>query len=80
MSFRDELVADKLYITNARHLEGLVRANKALLNAQNNLDIVTLDAIATDLKYAWQALGEITGETASEEIINRIFEKFCLGK
>lgn len=80
MSFRDELVADKLYITNARHLEGLVRANKALLNAQNNLDIVTLDAIATDLKYAWQALGEITGETASEEIISRIFEKFCLGK
>lgn len=80
MSFRDELVADKLYITNARHLEGLVRANKALLNAQNNLDIVTLDAIATDLKYAWQVLGEITGETASEEIINRIFEKFCLGK
>ena len=80
MSFRDELVADKLYITNARHLEGLVRANKALLNAQNNLDIVTPDAIATDLKYAWQALGEITGETASEEIINRIFEKFCLGK
>lgn len=80
MSFRDELVADKLYITNARHLEGLVRANKALLNAQNNLDIVTLDAIATDLKYAWQTLGEITGETASEEIINRIFEKFCLGK
>ena len=80
MSFDKELVSDKLYITNARHLEGLVRANKALTNAQCNLNIVTLDAIATDLKYAWQALGEITGETASEEIINRIFEKFCLGK
>ena len=80
MSFGKELMSETLYITNARHYEALVRAKESLNSAVDNISSITLDAIATDLRFAWKSLGEITGETASEEIINRIFEKFCLGK
>ena len=41
---------------------------------------VDLDCASIDLKACWDRLGEITGETLGEEIINRIFTKFCLGK
>jgi tRNA modification GTPase len=40
----------------------------------------SVDILAIDLKDSWDALGEITGETANEEIINTVFEKFCVGK
>ena len=40
----------------------------------------TVDVLAIDLKEAWDALGEITGETANEQIIKTVFEKFCVGK
>ena len=39
-----------------------------------------LDLIGIDVKEAWDALGEITGETATEAIIAEIFAKFCVGK
>ena len=39
-----------------------------------------LDLIGIDVKEAWDALGEITGETATEAIIEEIFSKFCVGK
>ena len=39
-----------------------------------------LDCITIDLNDAWMRLGEITGQTVGEEIIDRIFNKFCLGK
>ena len=38
------------------------------------------DFAAVDLKEAWQALGEITGSTSSEDILDRVFSRFCLGK
>ena len=39
-----------------------------------------IDIIQINIKDAWDSLGEITGETVSENIINEIFSKFCLGK
>ena len=39
-----------------------------------------LDCVTIDLNEAWMRLGEITGQTVGEEIIDRIFSKFCLGK
>jgi len=39
-----------------------------------------LDILSVDIKSAWEYLGEISGLTASEEIINEIFSKFCVGK
>ncbi len=39
-----------------------------------------LDIISLDIREGWRVLGEITGETADEEIINTVFSKFCVGK
>ena len=44
------------------------------------IDTMPLDLVSIDVKSAWDSLGEITGKTATEEIINNIFSKFCVGK
>ena len=68
-------------VTNTRHKVALLAAEAALsqglASVQNGLPE---DMVSFDLQEALSALGEITGETASEELIDRIFEKFCLGK
>jgi tRNA modification GTPase len=66
---------------NLRHY-GLLRAiEEALEGAKRSVEEeLPLDQIACDLREASQRLGEITGEVFSEEIINRIFSSFCLGK
>lgn len=81
------LVVDKnmltggLLITNTRHVNALTRANNSLKNALEELSLNTpLDLVATDIKTAWLALGEITGKNSNQEIIDTIFSKFCLGK
>ncbi|MDE7306769.1 MAG: tRNA uridine-5-carboxymethylaminomethyl(34) synthesis GTPase MnmE, partial [Clostridia bacterium] len=75
-----ELSLDKAYIIEKRHYSALVRANEALQSALNNVGLMSCDVLAIDLKEAWEALGEITGETANEEIISTVFAKFCVGK
>ena len=50
---------------------------RAALDAIGN---VSSDLLAVDIADAWEALGEISGETASESVISEIFEKFCVGK
>ncbi len=75
-----ELAADKAYLIEQRHYDALKRAAEAIASASENIRTLTLDIIMVDLQEAWQALGEITGETASEEIVNTIFAKFCVGK
>ena len=70
-----------LIITNLRHADCLRRASEALANAVDALSSgITLDCVAQDVRAARTALGEITGDTADEEIIDRIFSRFCLGK
>ncbi len=66
-------------ITNARHIDCLNRALQSLDRANEVID-ETLDCISLEIREGWQALGEITGATANEEVVNRIFEKFCVGK
>lgn len=68
-------------ITNIRHADCLRRASDALGNALDALSSgLTLDCAAQDVKTARKALGEITGDTADNDIIDRIFSRFCLGK
>ncbi|MDD4839772.1 MAG: tRNA uridine-5-carboxymethylaminomethyl(34) synthesis GTPase MnmE [Clostridia bacterium] len=67
-------------VTSERHLSALARANDALENAINGLQNNSTDCTLIDLKCASDALGEITGTTASEEIIEQIFSRFCVGK
>ena len=68
------------FLCEERHFEALSRAKEKLQLALNAIELVTLDLLAIDVKDAWDALGEISGKTATEEIINNIFAKFCVGK
>lgn len=68
------------FLCEERHYYALSKAKEKLLSALQNVESVTLDLLAIDLKDAWDALGEISGKTATEEIINNIFSKFCVGK
>ena len=67
-------------ITEQRHYNALKNAKESLLKALEVVDVMPLDLISEDIKEGWQYLGEITGKTASEEIIDEIFAKFCVGK
>ena len=68
------------YLTEERHLYALKSAEKAIGEVICGFTANTADLSAIDIKNAWDALGEISGETASEAIIDEIFSKFCVGK
>lgn len=68
------------FLCEERHFEALSRANDKLVAALDAVGKVTLDILAIDVKDGWDALGEISGRTATEDIINNIFSKFCVGK
>ena len=67
-------------ITSLRHKEALERALTSLISAKENFDAVPAECTLLDLRAAYSAFGEITGDTADEKIIYTIFSKFCLGK
>lgn len=74
------LISSQIIITNIRHGELLKKALISLKNAEKDLKRVSLDCIAVLIRQAWDLLGQITGETSNEKIIDTIFSKFCLGK
>ncbi|MBK6765334.1 MAG: tRNA uridine-5-carboxymethylaminomethyl(34) synthesis GTPase MnmE [bacterium] len=77
--FSDELeTAGDLMLTEQRHHDALQRSRDALVRAQQQFAEPTL--LAADLRDAANALGEITGETIGEEVLDRIFSQFCIGK
>lgn len=67
-------------ITIERHVQAIRQAISSLKNAKLNLSSLPTECILIDLRDAYFALGAITGNTASEDIIDNIFSKFCLGK
>lgn len=68
-------------ITNIRQKNLIEEAIKDLKNAKNSLNLeMPIDIIAISIKEILEDLGKITGEEVSEDIINEIFSKFCLGK
>lgn len=71
---------NEISLTNARHVECVALAIEMLKDSVDGLKVKTLDFVVSDINLAWQKLGEITGKTSNEEIIDRVFEKFCLGK
>lgn len=78
---RDDAISEGIVISNARHAAALNEASRALRSAIDGAQIgVDIDCLSIDIDDAWSALGKITGVTLSEEIVDRIFEKFCLGK
>lgn len=68
------------FLIEERHFTAITRAKNALARAVSATGAETLDLVAIDLKEAWDRLGEVTGETATEAIIEEIFSKFCVGK
>ena len=71
---------DAAFLIEERHFHALQRAKESLNKAIAACAFAPLDLIGIDVKEAWDALGEITGETATERIIEEIFAKFCVGK
>lgn len=66
---------------NARHQDALTRARTALQRAERAWQQqATLELIAADLRLAVNAVGEVVGETTTEDLLDRIFSTFCLGK
>lgn len=72
---------DTSFVTNVRHKNSL---EKALKSIEEGIDAVNqnlpYDLIEVDIKDCYDALGEITGDTVDDDIVNRIFANFCLGK
>lgn len=71
---------DGEYITQKRHYYALKESIVALESAIDAIDYMPLDLVSVDIKECWDKLGEITGTTASDDIINEIFSRFCVGK
>lgn len=73
--------SDTVLVTNARHRQALEKASAHLEEAQSGIKSgVPVDVIAIDIRAAWEALGEITGSTVTEDLLDRIFADFCIGK
>ncbi len=80
-NFNQINVDNDIVITNERHKIQIQKAIQNLNKAIKSLSInMPIDIVAISLKDVLSDLGEITGEEASEEIINEIFARFCLGK
>lgn len=79
--FDKNITSQSVILTNIRHIN-IVREAIDLINiAIDTLNLgVNLDLLSVDIKNVWLKLGEITGESEVEEIINTIFAKFCVGK
>lgn len=79
--FNGEITSDSLILSNTRHKQALYRAlencNEALkrINANEYIDLISIYITA-----AMKALGEITGEELEEDLLNKIFSEFCVGK
>lgn len=75
------IAADALLVNNIRHKNALEKARRCLAEALEGVRAgLPEDLLAIDLREAWEALGEITGSTVAEDIIDRIFANFCIGK
>ncbi len=73
--------SDSVLVTSARHQEALQRASDHMRAAQTSLEQeLPLDFVSIDLRAAYEALGEVTGETASDDLLDTIFHEFCIGK
>ena len=72
---------DFLIVANLRHKTALAGARDNLVNAKKGLEEGSSpEFIAFEIRSALDALGEIVGETTSEDVLNLIFEQFCIGK
>lgn len=78
---KHQLSDDETLVTNVRHLEALQKTESALIRLLEGIDThVTSDFLAMDIKQALHYLGEITGTVTTDDLLDNIFSKFCIGK
>ncbi len=81
LTFPEGAPCDGSILSNERQADAVLRAGKSLDAALSSLHAgMTPDAVLVDVEAAMSALGEVTGRTMREDITNRIFERFCVGK
>ncbi|MFL8952280.1 tRNA uridine-5-carboxymethylaminomethyl(34) synthesis GTPase MnmE [Helcococcus kunzii] len=82
MFFDGEIqVNNTIMITNIRHRDLLVKARDNIISAVEGIKMgMPLDATEIDFRNAYTQLGEITGETIEEDVLDKIFKDFCIGK
>ncbi|WP_130805442.1 tRNA uridine-5-carboxymethylaminomethyl(34) synthesis GTPase MnmE [Senegalia massiliensis] len=77
----DVKINDSIIINNVRHKDLLLKAKKNIEEALQSIEMnMPIDCIEVDVKECYDNLGEINGDTVGEDIIDRIFSDFCIGK
>lgn len=72
---------DMTYVSNSRHISLLKQARQSIQDAIDAAESgIPMDMVQIDLIRTWEILGEIIGESASDELIDQLFSQFCLGK
>ena len=80
-TIQGKLNGNETLVTNIRHLEALQKTEQALIKTLQGIDHqVTSDFLAMDIKQALHYLGEITGAVTTDDLLDNIFSKFCIGK
>ncbi|MDB5140782.1 MAG: mnmE [Mucilaginibacter sp.] len=79
-AIKGKLTGDETLVTNIRHLEALQKTEEALARVLSGIDTVTSDFLSMDIKQALHYLGEITGAVTTDDLLENIFSKFCIGK
>jgi len=80
-AIKDQLSGDETLVTNIRHLEALQKTEEALVRVLGGIDgSITSDFLSMDIKQALHYLGEITGVVTTDDLLENIFSKFCIGK
>jgi tRNA modification GTPase len=78
---KDQLSGDETLVTNIRHLEALQKTEEALVRVLGGIDgSITSDFLSMDIKQGLHYLGEITGVVTTDDLLENIFSKFCIGK
>ena len=73
--------SDLTYLTSARSIAILKEVNNKISEIEHSINNnATIDMLELDIKYIWEKLGEIIGETYEEEFLDELFSRFCLGK
>lgn len=81
MTLNDSAGFDETLVTASRHKEALQNAESSLDEAITAIhQAVPMDLVTIDVHAAWSALGEITGDTLQDDLVDKIFSGFCIGK
>ena len=77
----NKIDSDAVIVNNVRHYEALTRAGEAIMRVTEGLESgISGDLLSLDIRDCMHYLGEITGQISTDEILNNIFGKFCIGK